>query len=166
MDKIRYYLGIAKSIGERSPCSRRKFGAVIVKNDTIVGTGYNGTARGALNCGIDIPCIKDVANEPAYLSYDYCPAIHAEENAIINSAPQDRLGATMYLAPALGRGDMPCFKCRRKILNAQIKDVYYLRGEHEICHTFPKAYWVDIENKWMFDQLEKANPRWKEEMVE
>jgi len=166
MDRVSYYLAIAKTVAERSPCVRRKFGAIIVKNDRIVGSGYNGTARGTLNCGIDIPCIKDVANEPTTISYEYCPAVHAEENAIINSAPQDRIGATMYLAPTLGTGDLPCFKCRRKILNAQIDMIYYIDNEGCTRVGFPSEEWVVKENNWMYSQLEKANPRWKEEMVE
>lgn len=171
MNKIDYFLNRAKSVAERSPCSRRKFGAIIIKNGVQVGAGYNGSARGCLNCGIDVPCIKEIANEPANLSYEYCPAVHAEQNAIINSNRSDRIGATMYLAPILGQGDRPCYKCRRHILNAQIKDIYYIDHNGEIQHEIIKFEdteiihpidYVDIENKWIYTMLEKANPNWRE----
>jgi len=152
--KVEKYLNVARSIAAGSTCSRRKFGAIIVKNDRIIGTGYNGTARGTLNCGVDIPCIKDAANEPTEVSYKYCPAVHAEENAIINSSPSDRVGATMYLAPmGEGIGSRPCFRCRRRLLNAQIKYIVYINQEGETVREEVSDY-IDMENKWMMDQLE------------
>jgi dCMP deaminase len=180
ISKVEGWLEVARAYGLRSPCSRRKFGAVIVKNGVQVGSGYNGTARGCYNCGIDVPCIKDVANEPTNISYEYCPAIHAEQNAIINSNPQDRVGATMYLAPAFGLGDRPCYKCRRFMINAQIKDVYYINGDNEIVHEMVfdgtvvsrdgviihiTPSYVDMENKWIEDKLDESNPDWKEECI-
>ncbi len=89
-DKDRYFLDIALSVAARSTCTRRKFGAVIVKDSTIVGTGYNGTARGVVNC-YEVGCIKDEMESPQGAAYDYCPAVHAEENAIINSNRSDRI---------------------------------------------------------------------------
>ncbi len=83
--KTKYFLDIALSVAARSTCLRRKFGAVIVKGDNIVGTGYNGNARGVINC-YEVGCIKDMMDLPANKAYDLCPAVHAEENAIINSS--------------------------------------------------------------------------------
>lgn len=164
--KLEKYLDVARSIAAGSTCSRRKFGAIIVKNDRIVGTGYNGTARGTLNCGVDIPCIKDVAKEPTEVSYEYCPAVHAEENAIINSNPADRVGATMYLAPFdSGTGSRPCFKCRRRLLNAQIKYMVYINQEGEVV-TEEVSDYVDMENEWMTEQLNTVKPNWMEELME
>lgn len=163
MDKVTKYLNQAKSIASGSPCSRRKFGAIIVKDDRVVGTGYNGSARGCLNCGIDIPCIKDIAKEPSNLSYDYCPAVHAEQNAIINSNPADRVGATMYLAPFEdGTGDRPCFKCRRFILNAQIKTVVYVDKDGDIVADEVCPLYEEMENDWEMAKLNEANPDWLE----
>jgi len=118
------YLRIASSLARNSTCSRRQFGAIIVKDDRIVGTGYNGSARGSINCGRDIPCLKELANEPSNVSYVWCPAVHAEQNAIINSNPSDMVGSTLYVAPKdAKRGGMPCRYCIRFILNAQIARV-------------------------------------------
>lgn len=154
--KVEKYLNVARSIAAGSACSRRKFGAIIVKNDRIIGTGYNGTARGTLNCGVDIPCIKDATNEPTEVSYKYCPAVHAEENAIINSNPSDRIGATMYLASlGEGTGSRPCFRCRRGLLNAQIKYMIYINQEGEaVCEEV--SDYIDMENKWMTDQFDSV----------
>jgi dCMP deaminase len=166
MTKTEYYIGVAKSIGAGSSCARRKFGAVIVKNNTIVGTGYNGSASGTLNCGTEIPCIKDVAEEPANLSYQYCPAVHAEQNAIINSNPDDRFEATMYLAPVgEGHGDRPCYQCRRRLLNSGIVDIYYVDKDGETQHEFISQY-VLMENDWMLEQLDEHKPDWERKMLQ
>lgn len=147
--KEEYYLGIASSVALRSSCSRRKFGAIIVSNDTIVGTGYNGTARKTMNCGVDIRCLKDIAGEKHLESYEYCPAIHAEQNAIIQTNPTLRVGSTMYLSPADKKdGDRPCHLCRRFILQGQLKDIYYLNKDGVITHE-DVSDWIELENLWM-----------------
>jgi len=84
ISKVEYYLEIAKVVSLRSPCLRRKFGAIIVVNDAIVSTGYNGPARGVNNC--ELGCLKDKVDAPHYGGYEWCPAVHAEENAIVNAA--------------------------------------------------------------------------------
>jgi len=172
VSKTDYYLGIAREVAKRSPCSRRKFGAVIVKDNTIVATGYNGTMPGALNCGIDIPCIKDVAKEPSYLSYDYCPSIHAEENACIAAGKERATGGTLYLSPILGvgsraerGGDRPCFRCRRSIRRAGLKRVVFINKEGNVVEDDVTDY-VELENQWMIDKLDGANPDWMDVMME
>jgi dCMP deaminase len=127
--KEEYYLGIAKAVALRSPCLRRKYGAIIVKNDAIVSTGYNGPARGSTNCE-EVGCIKEILNLPHYSGYDYCPAVHAEENAVINAARTGNsvIDGTLYLygidvktsKPVSG---MPCPRCKRVLINAGIKEV-------------------------------------------
>lgn len=164
VSKIKYYLGIAKEVASRSPCIRRRFGAVIVKNDRIISTGYNGTVRGALNCGIDIPCIKDAAKEPEYLSYEYCPAVHGEQNAVLYANPTDRIGATIYLAPAKGEGDRPCSKCRKAIIQGQLAKCVYISRDGSIKEENVED-WVAMEDRWMLDQLDRFNPNWKAEML-
>ena len=161
ISKTDYYLGIARESAKRSPCSRRKFGAIIVKNDSIVATGYNGTMPGAMNCGIDIPCIKDIAEEPAYLSYDYCPAIHAEENACLAAGRERALGGTLYLSALQGEGDRPCFRCRRAIRRVGLSKVVYVDKDGQVREDNVADY-VDLENEWMMEKLEKANPNWME----
>lgn len=163
-NKIEYYLNIAKMVASRSPCSRRKFGTVIVKDDTIVATGYNGTIRGALNCGEEVPCLKDMFNEPAYQSYDMCPAVHAEENACYIAGKERGTGATLYLAPSLGVGDRPCFRCRRAIWQIGIETVIYVDREGNIAIDKAQDY-VNMENEWIMEKLEKGNPKYAEEKL-
>jgi dCMP deaminase len=147
--KTEYYLNLARQASSRSACSRRKFGAIIVKDDVLISTGYNGSARGTLNCGIDITCLKDVTGEKALVSYDHCPAIHAEQNAILQADPRYRQGATMYLASATTKdGDRPCHLCRRYIIQGNLKDIYYLNKLGQITHE-DIADWIKMENEWM-----------------
>ena len=125
--KNKYYLDIAAEVAKRSTCLRRQYGAVIVKNDEIIATGYNGAARGEKNC-CDIYNECPRASKP-HNSGDYsdCPAVHAEQNAIISAARKDTIGATLYLA---GWDDgeritdaTPCPICSRLIKNAGIRRV-------------------------------------------
>jgi len=147
--KAHYYLRIAAAVASRSPCSRRRFGAVLVKNDTILSTGYNGSARNTLNCGTDIPCLKDLYDEEHYKSYEYCPAIHAEQNAIINAGRVRAIGSTLYLAPEnAGDGDRPCHLCRRFIINAGVYDCWYIDKEGNLKYELVEE-WVEMENAWM-----------------
>jgi len=157
-DKDRYFLDIALSVAERSTCTRRKFGAVIVKDSTIVGTGYNGTARGVVNC-YEVGCIKDEMESPQGEAYDYCPAVHAEENAIINSNRSDRINATLYIAGKDRNGKLtmavPCQRCRRKIMNSQIKDVIIMSNEGK-AHHFDVSTYAEEDSKWYTDALKNA----------
>lgn len=149
ISKTEYYLNLARSVASRSACSRRKFGAVIVKDDIVISTGYNGSARGCYNCGENIPCLKDVVGEKALVTYDHCPAIHAEQNAVLQADPRYRQGGTMYLASSTTKdGDRPCHLCRRYIIQANLKDIYYLNKNGQITHEDIKD-WIKIENEWM-----------------
>ena len=120
-----YYLDIAKAVLERSTCLRRRYGAVIVNNDEIVSTGYNGAPRGEPNC-IDIGyCYRNEHNIPKGQMYEACVAVHAEQNAIISAARRDMLGATIYIVgKEVDTGEYanpaPCLICRRMIRNAGI----------------------------------------------
>lgn len=154
VSKIEYYLNIAQTVAQRSTCSRRKFGAVIVKNDAIISSGYNGAARGTYNCGVDVPCIKDIHNEEHYTSYRHCPAIHGEMNAILNAARHGAsvLDGTLYLSPHDRKeGDRPCHLCRRMMINSGIKDCYYINRQGEISHE-QRDFWVELENKETFGE--------------
>ena len=123
-----YYLEIAKAVALRSPCLRRKFGAIIVVDDAIASTGYNGPARGSTNCE-EVGCLKDLMNAPHYGAYDLCPAVHAEENAVINAARTGVkvLGGTLYIVGLTPDGKItashPCDRCKRVLINAGIKQV-------------------------------------------
>lgn len=125
--KSEYFLNIAEAVAKRSTCLRRQYGAVIVKDDVIVSTGYNGSPRGAANCCDSGGCWRDANNVPHGERYELCMAVHAEANAIINGDREDMRGATLYLA-GLENGKRlanpkPCLMCERLITNAQIASV-------------------------------------------
>lgn len=96
--KEEYYFNIALAVAMRSTCLRRKYGAVIVKDDHIISTGYNGSARGEQNCTDVGLCLREEQNIPHGERYELCQAVHAEANAILNADPADMIGATLYLA--------------------------------------------------------------------
>lgn len=156
-DKTMYFLNIALAVAGRSTCLRRKFGAVVVKDNTIVGTGYNGTAKGVVNC-YEAGCIKNELNLPQG-AYDLCPAVHAEENAIINSNRSDRIGAKLYLAGLDADGKytyaIPCQRCKRKIINSEIEEVVILDDTGKPLR-FKVIDWVAEDTAWYLGALEKS----------
>lgn len=123
--KEEYYLGIAEAVAKRSTCLRRQYGAVIVKNDVIVSTGYNGSPRNATNCCDYGTCWREANGIPHGERYEMCQAVHAEANAIINANRSDMNGATLYLV-GIEDGNRiekptPCLLCEKLIRNAQIR---------------------------------------------
>lgn len=123
--KDEYYLGIALAVAKRSTCLRRQYGAVIVKGDNIIATGYNGSARGEPNCCDVGECWRQANNIPHGEQYEKCVAVHAEDNAI-SQAGREAIGATLYLAGLEDGRPIkaePCMMCARKIKNARIKEV-------------------------------------------
>ena len=97
MSKDKYYLNIADAVLDRSTCLRRKYGAIIVKNDEILSTGYNGAPRGRVNCSQLGYCNREQLNIPSGQRYELCRSVHAEANAIISAARRDMIGGTLYL---------------------------------------------------------------------
>ena len=120
--KDEYYLTIAEAVMARSTCLRRKYGAVIVKDDEIIATGYNGAPRGEENCCDFDYCLRDELHIPHGENYLKCKSVHAEQNAIISASRRDMLGATLYLACNVPNAE-PCDMCRRLIKNAGIAKV-------------------------------------------
>lgn len=129
-DKQTYYLSIAYAVAWRSTCLRKKYGAVIVKNDEIIATGYNGAPRGELNCCDVGKCARE--NYKHGEGYTVCPAVHAEQNAIISASRDNMIGATLYLACTGITNPMPCEICRRMIKNSGIAKVITPEGEIQI----------------------------------
>lgn len=147
--KDEYYLNIAIAVSKRSTCIRRHYGCVIVKDDRIISTGYNGSPRGEENCCDRGTCKR--ANAERYTNYENCDSVHAEQNAL-TAADGDRLiGATVYLACEEFRYDeemsdllersivgfyeddnpVPCGTCARMLKNAGVARVVNRRGD--IC---------------------------------
>lgn len=127
ISKDEYYLNIAEAVLQRSTCLRRKYGAVIVQNDVIVATGYNGSPRGMVNCCDTGECEREKHNVPKGERYELCVAIHAEDNAISAAGRDKCLGSTLYICGMEMDGTYakpnPCLMCNRKIVNSGIKRV-------------------------------------------
>lgn len=151
ISKTDYYLQIAKTVAERGTCLRRKFGAIIVKDDVIVSTGYAGAPRGRANCCDLNFCLRDKLNIPRGERYELCRSVHAEANAII-SAPRDRmLGSVLYLAcidPKTGEtvpGTCCCGMCKRMVINAGIEKVVVLEGEGRFTE-YEVQSWIEDDD--------------------
>ena len=134
ISKRDYYLKIASEVAKRSTCLRRQYGAVIVKNDEIIATGYNGAPRGDENCCDVGSCWRDHHNIPHGEQYEKCVAVHAEANAIISASRNEMLGSTLYLYGFEGfdrpiDNPEPCIMCNRLIKNAGIDHVINMLGE-------------------------------------
>ncbi|CCY45347.1 cytidine/deoxycytidylate deaminase family protein [Clostridium sp. CAG:1193] len=144
IDKENYYLDIAESVLERSTCIRRCFGSVIVKNDEIISTGYNGAPRGRKNC-VDLGyCTREKLNIPRGERYELCRSVHGEENAIISASRRDLIDSILYLVGKdYNTGEYvkdarPCAMCKKTIINAGIKKIV-------IRNTKDKYTIIDVE---------------------
>jgi dCMP deaminase len=145
ISKIDAYLNCAENFAYRSTCIKRKYGAVIVKDDAVISTGYNGSPRGFENC-----CDRGVC--PQGEGYAICRAVHAEANALLNCSREQTLGADLYLA-GVNPSDLsvhkakPCPLCARMIIQAGINNVYLRNGEG--FNNYEKIAAVDLE--WYVD---------------
>ena len=151
VSKENYYLDIAETVAERATCMRRHFGAIIVKDDEIVSTGYNGAPRGRQNCTDINFCIRDELKIPRGERYEMCRSVHAAANAII-AAPRDRmLGATLYMTcvnpkdGSLYPGTSSCMMCKRQIINAGIETVV-VRDTKEEFRVIPVKSWIEDDD--------------------
>lgn len=147
-DKINYYLDIAQTVLERCTCLRRHFGAIIVKNDSILSTGYVGAPRGRKNCSDIGYCVREKLNIPRGERYELCRSVHAEANAIIAAPRSEMLGATLYMAcrdaktGQLVAGTSSCSMCKRLIINAGIETVI-VRDTPEEYRIIRVQDWID-----------------------
>ena len=147
ISKENYYLDIAETVIGRATCLRRCYGAIIVKNDEIISTGYNGAPRGRQNC-VDLGCCnRETLNIPQGQRYELCRSVHAEANAIISAARRDMVGGTLYLAGKnAATGELlhdtaSCSMCKRMIINAGLVKV--------IARTGPGTYTVTDVREWV-----------------
>ena len=154
MDRIskeNYYLDIAQTVAERSTCMRKKYGAIIVKNDVIISTGYNGSPRGRKNCNELQFCMREKLQIPSGERYELCRSVHAEANAII-AAPRDQmLGATLYMScvdptnHSLVQGTNSCMMCKRQVINAGIAFVV-VRDDKENFRVIDVNEWIENDD--------------------
>ena len=151
ISKENYYLDIAETVLERATCLRRVYGAIIVKNDEIISTGYNGAPRGRKNC-VDMGfCTREAMQVPRGERYELCRSVHAEANAIISAARRDMIGGTLYLVGrdaatgALLHDTTSCAMCRRQVINAGISKVVIRKTETEF-EVVDVQDWVQQED--------------------
>jgi dCMP deaminase len=149
--KINYYLDIAETVTRRGTCLRKNFGAVIVKDDVIVSTGYNGAPRGRANCCDLKFCLRDKMNIPRGERYELCRSVHAEANAIISAARERMLGADLYMVCIDGKtgelvsGTTSCQMCKRLVINAGIERVI-VRETNEEYTIYNVADWIENDD--------------------
>ena len=128
------YLNSAENFAYRSTCLKRKYGAVIVKDDAVISTGYNGSPRGFENCCDIGVCPRMQRNMHQGEGYGMCRAIHAEANALLNCSREQTLGADLYLTSINPEDNSihparPCPLCARQIIQEGIRNVYLSKGE-------------------------------------
>lgn len=147
-DKTNYYLDLADVVSKRCTCLRRHYGAVIVKNDEVISTGYVGAPRGRKNCTDLGFCVRNKLNIPRGERYELCRSVHAEANAIISAEREKMIGSTLYLS---GRevetgeyiaNSNSCSMCKRMVINAGIQTVIIRDTENEY-RVINVQDWID-----------------------
>ncbi len=118
-----YFMRLAYLVSTRATCTRRKVGAVIVKERRVLATGYNGPPKGLAHCDVT-GCIREELNIPSGERHELCRGLHAEQNAIIQAAVHgvSIKGATIYVT------NHPCVVCAKMIINAEIEEIVYAEG--------------------------------------
>ena len=156
-DKVNYYLDIAEQVLHRSTCLRRHFGAVIVKDDEVISTGYSGAPRGRKNCSDLGSCYREERKVPRGERYELCRSVHAEANAIISAARKDMIGSSMYLV-GIDQATKDyveqansCAMCKRLVLNAGIETVY-VRDSLDEYRIIEVGSWIDNDDS-LSDEL-------------
>ena len=150
-DKTNYYLDLAEVVAQRGTCLRRRYGAVIVQNDSVVSTGYAGAPRGRANCSDLGYCMRSKLNIPRGERYEMCRSVHAEANAIICASREQMLGATLYLcgieveAGGYVANSTCCAMCKRMVINAGIAKVV-VRDTKDEYRSFSVQEWIDNDD--------------------
>lgn len=144
-DKTNYYLDIAEVVAKRSTCLRRQYGAVIVKDDEIISTGYNGAPRGRQNC-IDLGrCLRQENNIKPGERYELCRSVHAESNACLSAGRKNCMGANIYLTglefDKYAKAEC-CIMCKRILINSGIDKVFY-RIDHDNFEELNVKDWIE-----------------------
>ena len=151
VSKHNYYLDIAQTVSERSTCLRKRYGAIIVKNDSIISTGYNGAPRDRKNCSDLDFCMRNKLNIPRGERYEMCRSVHSEANAIIAASREQMIGSTLYMCctdpqtNAIEGGTNSCMMCKRMILNAGIAQVV-IRDTKDDYRIIDVKEWVENDD--------------------
>ncbi|MBQ4141539.1 MAG: cytidine deaminase [Clostridia bacterium] len=151
VSKENYYLDIAQTVSERSTCLRRRFGAIIVKNDSIISTGYNGAPRGRKNCDDLGYCFREKMGIPRGERYEMCRSVHAEANAIIAAPREQMLGSTLYMVctspedGAVMPGTTSCMMCKKLAINAGIERIV-VRDDKENFRIINVFDWIEDDD--------------------
>ena len=147
-DKINYYLDLAEAVSARGTCLRRLYGAVIVKADEVISTGYVGAPRGRANCSDLGVCIRMKLGVPRGERYELCRSVHAEANAIISASRDKMLGSDLYLVGkevadgSYVANSCSCSMCKRMIINAGIERVI-IRDSKDDYRIIMVQEWID-----------------------
>lgn len=147
-DKVNYYLDLAEVVSQRGTCLRKRYGAVIVKNDEVISTGYVGAPRGRKNCSDLGYCLRQKMNVPRGERYELCRSVHAEANAIISAARESMIGADMYLTGCevstgeYVKNSSSCSMCKRMIINAGIERIY-IRDTKDAYRMVEVKDWIE-----------------------
>lgn len=150
-DKNNYYLDIAEAVSQRGTCLRKCYGAVIVKHDEIISTGYVGAPRGRKNCTDINFCIRQKLEIPRGERYEMCRSVHAEANAIISASREAMLGSKLYLVGIevetgeYVKNSNCCAMCKRQILNAGIETVI-IRDDKDNFREIKTSEWIDDDD--------------------
>ncbi len=151
VSKENYYLDIAQTVSERSTWLRRRFGAIIVKNDSIISTGYNGAPRGRKNCDDLGYCFREKMGIPRGERYEMCRSVHAEANAIIAAPREQMLGSTLYMVctspedGAVMPGTTSCMMCKKLAINAGIERIV-VRDDKENFRVINVFDWIEDDD--------------------
>ena len=147
-DKVNYYLDLAEAVAKRGTCLRRLYGAVIVKADEVISTGYVGAPRGRANCNDLGVCVRMKLGIPRGERYELCRSVHAEANAIISASRDKMLGSSLYMVGTeVETGEYvsnscSCSMCKRMIINAGIERVY-IRDNKDEYRMIMVQDWID-----------------------
>jgi len=150
-DKINYYLDIAEVVSKRCTCLRRHYGAVIVKADEVISTGYVGAPRGRNNCTDLNTCVRKERQIARGERFELCRSIHAEANAIISASRKDMIGGTMYMVgidvqtKEYTKNANSCAMCKRLIINAGIKELV-VRDTNDSYRVIQVQDWVENDD--------------------
>ena len=156
-DKYNYYLDIAETVLERGTCLRRNYGAIIVKHDETISTGYSGAPRARENCCDLGYCIRQKLNIPRGQNYEKCRSVHAEANCIISASRRDMIGSTLYLVGKdMESGEYvldasSCSMCKRLMLNAGIERVI-IRDTADRYRAIEVSKWIEDDDS-LSDEL-------------